>query len=86
MNRRRTHKQAKRSKQTIHYFYFDVNGDGSPVDNSDGTCIPAPIYIDSTMLGAPIGSAVTIYRVYNFQIIFRGFFFSVLCVSTKNAV
>jgi hypothetical protein len=32
-------------------------------------------FIDATMLGAPIGNAVTIYRVYNFQIIFRGFFF-----------
>ncbi len=31
-------------------------------------------YIDATMLGALIGDAVTIYCIFNFQIIFRGFF------------
>jgi hypothetical protein len=32
-------------------------------------------YIDATMPVAPIGNGVQICSVYNFQILFRGFFF-----------
>jgi hypothetical protein len=42
-------------------------------------------YIDATMPVASIGNGVQICSVYNFQILFRGFFFSVRRASPNDA-
>jgi hypothetical protein len=42
-------------------------------------------YIDAMMPVAPIGNGVQICSVYNFQILFRGFFFSVRRAAPNDA-